>query len=105
MRISRTTLALVGGLALAIAPLLLLAGSFMFGLEESLNELGTLIDEGANKAAKTLSIKQLLGSILMLLFILGFVGGSVAYLLVCLVGVILILVLRELHEIRRAIEN
>jgi uncharacterized membrane protein len=105
LKISRTTLAFVGGAALAIAPLLLLAGSFMFGQEESLNEMGALIDEGANKAAKTLSIKQLLGSILMLLFVLGFMGGGVAYLLVCLVGVILILVLRELHEIRKAIES
>jgi hypothetical protein len=103
MKISRATFALLGWFALFFTPfILIMVGSLwahMLGQTDPFMEFMGIMLKDADELASKVGFKQLLGGI----FLLMFLGGTVLYLLLCIVGAILLLILRELIDLRRRI--
>src|SRR4051812_41443564 len=105
MRLSRTTLAFIGGAVLFSVPLILFLGGGKIGNTNGLDELGKAIMRGAEEFSSNYGTKQLVAGILLFLIVIGFMAAGIFYVLICCQGVILLLILRELHEIRERIER
>jgi hypothetical protein len=103
MKISRSTFALLGWFALFILPfVLIVVGSLwahMLGQADPFTEFMRSMLEGADEIASKAGAKQLIAGVFLLIFL----GGTVLYLLLCILGVILLLILRELLALRRRI--
>jgi hypothetical protein len=99
MRISRGKLAFLGVLIFLAGPVLWLAGSFFF---EAMIEN---VMQGADEISKVASSKQLIAGIFLLLLVAGFVGGGTFFVIVGIIGGLLLLMLRELQELREIHEQ
>ena len=105
MRPSRVTLAFIGGAVLFTVPLILVLGGMILGDTSGLDEMGKGIMRYAEEFSSNYGTKQLVAGIFLFLMAVGFMAAGVFYVLVCLQGVILLLLLRELHEIRERLER
>lgn len=101
MRLSRPTFALLGGVTLLLAPAAIVLVSslsaLMFGQADPFDEFGRIMLQGADEVAPKAGSSRLIGGIFLVLLF----GGSLLYLLLCILGVILLMILRELLDLRR----
>lgn len=85
---------------LLLAPFLVMLLFSLFYLllgDDPVGEFAVIVMDGAGEFPSEYGTKQLLVGIFLLLIF----GGSALYLLGCLLGVILLLLLRELHAARK----
>lgn len=98
MRISRTTLSYFGGLTLLAAPPLVILSCILIRALNIDDFIGIVMN-GAQSLAGDASTKQLVASIFLFLVTVCFIAGGSLYLLMCFIGVLMMLILRELSEI------
>jgi hypothetical protein len=103
MRISRENVAFWGALLFLVGPFLWLVVGFLIGQlmnVADINEALGDIMQAANELSKAASTKELVAAIFIFLVVAVIFGGGTFYLLMCMIGAVLLLVLRELHELR-----
>ncbi len=93
---------IVGALVLYLGPFLVLLGVFWLGAGKELDSAFAEFLELAETQAMESSSKQLLAGILLFQFIVVVTGGFLLWLMLWMIGVILLLILRELREAKRS---
>jgi hypothetical protein len=98
LEMSRSTTALLGGLAFFVLPLLLVSLALSGWLSENIEDFTSKVTPLAQELAKYLESTEILAGIFLIMLVGGIAVAAIFYLLFCGIGVILLLILRELRE-------